>query len=137
MQTAGKLLGGAVIAVMLALGFSGAAGAKSLADSRAVNAGLIAVGVAIDISDNCPDISARTIKGYAYLVSLKRQARSEGFSDEEIDAYIDDKAQKERLIGKAKDYMRSKGVDGTKASFCKLGREEIAQGSRIGSLLRD
>lgn len=136
MKHAGKFLGGAIISVMLALGVSGAAAAKSLSQSRVVNDGLVAVGVAIEISDNCPDISARTIKGYLFLQSLKRQARSEGFSDAEIDAYVDDKEQKARLIEIAKKYMKSKGVDGTQASYCKLGREEIAKDGTIGSLLR-
>ncbi|QDC09412.1 hypothetical protein FHY55_09205 [Oceanicola sp. D3] len=136
MRHAGKLLGGAVIAVMVALGFSGAAAAKSLADSKAVNGGLISVGIALEISEKCPDISARTLRGYSFLNSLKKQARAEGFSDDEIDAYVDDKAQKERLVGKARDYMRSKGVDGSTASYCKLGREEIAAKTQAGNLMR-
>ncbi|MCO6382475.1 DUF5333 domain-containing protein [Oceanicola sp. 502str15] len=136
MTHAGKMLGGAVIAVMLAMGFSGAAAAKSLADSKAVNSGLISVGIALEIAEKCPDISTRTIKGYGFLNALKRQARSEGFSDDEIDAYVDDKAQKERLIGKARAYMRSKGADGSAASYCKLGREEIAAGTQAGGLMR-
>lgn len=136
MTHAGKMLGGAVIAVILALGFSGAAAAKSLADSRAVNSGLISVGIALEIAEKCPDISTRTIKGYAFLNSLKNQARSEGFSDDEIDAYVDDKAQKARLIDKAKAYMASKGVDGSTASYCKLGREEIAANTTAGGLMR-
>ncbi|MBS8226530.1 DUF5333 domain-containing protein [Vannielia litorea] len=136
MKHAGKVLTGAVLAVMVALGFSGAAAAKSLADSKAVNGGLISVGIALEISEKCPDISARTIRGYTFLNALKKQARSEGFSDAEIDAYVDDKAQKARLIKQAKAYMASKGVDGSTESYCKLGRDEIAANTQAGNLMR-
>ncbi|MBY6047602.1 DUF5333 domain-containing protein [Vannielia litorea] len=136
MTNAGRALAGAVIAVILALGFSGAASAKSLADSKAVNSGLISVGIALEISEKCPDISARTIRGYSFLNSLKKQARAEGFSDAEIDAYVDDKAQKARLIKKARAYMASKGANGSTESYCKVGRAEIAAGTQAGNLMR-
>ncbi|WP_074257603.1 DUF5333 domain-containing protein [Vannielia litorea] len=136
MTHAGKMLAGAVVTVMLALGFSGAAAAKSLADSRAVTGGLISVGIALEVAEKCPEISTRTIKGYSFLNSLKSQARKEGFSDAEIEAYVDDKAEKEKLIAKARAYMKSKGVDGSTASYCKLGREEIAANTQAGALMR-
>ncbi|MDF1871360.1 DUF5333 domain-containing protein [Vannielia sp.] len=137
MTFAKKTMAAAVLAVIAALGFTGVATAKSLADSKSVNAGLVAIGVADEIRRNCPDINARMVKAYTYLNSLERQAKAEGFSQSEIDAYVDDKAQKARLIEVAKKYMASKGVDGSAESYCKLGHQEIAGGTKVGALLRE
>lgn len=112
-----------------------AAAAGSLYDNKAINNGLISVGIAIEISDKCSSIDPRTVRGLGYLSSLKRQARAQGFSDAQINAYIDDKAQKKKLEGQARAWLAKRGASGNEG-HCKVGREEIAKNSQIGALLR-
>ncbi|SEO26434.1 hypothetical protein SAMN04490248_10376 [Salinihabitans flavidus] len=99
--------------------------------------GLIAVGVADEIRKNCPTISARLFRALRYLHGLENHAKKLGYSQDEIDAYVDDKAEEKRLRAIGADYMRARGVvEDDAKSYCALGRAEIEKSSQIGALLR-
>ena len=108
-----------------------------LREVEEVRDGLITAGIAIEIDDNCDDISVRLIRGLSYLEGLKRTARDLGYSEAEIDAYVDDKAEKSRLEGMARDWLAERGaVAGDESSYCAIGSAEMAIGSQVGRLLR-
>jgi hypothetical protein len=115
-----------------------ASGLPPLARNTAITDGLIAVGMAIEISEQCPEISARTLKGLLYLNALKHDARAAGYSGEQIDAFIDDNAEKAKLETRARAILAERGaVPGDPDSYCTVGRAEVAADSATGRLLRD
>ncbi|WP_458790200.1 DUF5333 domain-containing protein [Yoonia sp. MH D7] len=125
----------------IALGVIGAAGASSakpaLKDVEYVREGIIATGMAIEISKKCNSISPRYFRGVGYLNTLKDHASRLGYSDSEIDAYTNDKAEEDRLTGVARARLVDLGaVTGNEATYCAVGRAEIAKNSAIGRLLR-
>lgn len=108
----------------------------ALRDVVEIREGLIVVGSAYEISEKCGTISARTFRGLAYLNSLRNRALALGFTPAQIDAYTDDKAEQDRLEGIARARLAEKGVvAGQEASYCAVGRAEMAAGTAIGRLL--
>ncbi|WP_281983128.1 DUF5333 domain-containing protein [Thalassorhabdomicrobium marinisediminis] len=123
-------------AAALALTLSGAASANP-ANVERVTEGLIAAGMAIELGDKCDGVSVRLIRGYSFLNSLKSHLESLGYSDDEIDAYIDNKAEKERLIEIAYGRLAALGVDASNpSSYCAVAQDQMAQGTQVGRLLR-
>ncbi|WP_123643386.1 DUF5333 family protein [Histidinibacterium lentulum] len=103
----------------------------------AIREGLIAVGIAVEISDRCDRIEARRLKGIAYLNALRGEARRLGYSEAEIEAFLDDDAAADRLEAEARARLAAMGaVRGDDASHCRVGAAEIAAGSVIGQFLR-
>ena len=108
-----------------------------LKDVASVRDGIIAVGMAYEIGDKCGSIEARYLRGLSYLNELKANAASLGYSDAEIDAYIDDDAEKDRLEAVARQQLADLGaVPGDEASYCAVGAAQIAAGTQVGQLLR-
>lgn len=102
-----------------------------------VTEGLIAVGIAYEISRVCPQIDARTLRGVRYLWQLRDTARQLGYSDAQIDAFIDNRSEKTRLEGIARSRLRRAGVaSGDVEAHCRFGRAQIAQDNAIGRLLK-
>lgn len=126
-----------LLMIILALS-TGIANAKPpLRDVQEIDGPLFEVALANEIRKNCPDISARLVKGYRYLVSLKQRARDLGYTDAEIDAYTDSDTEKARMRRQGDKWLAARGVDqSVAADWCRVGREEITKGSRIGGLLR-
>lgn len=123
-----------LVAILLA----GPAGAQTpLKDVAYVRDGIIHVGMAYEISEKCGDISARLFRGLGFLQSLKNHARGLGYSDAEIDAYVNDAAEKDRLEAIARSELADLGViEGDESSYCAVGRAQIAANTRVGWLLR-
>lgn len=128
-----SLLAGATLVAV-----AGSSAARpALKDVTQITEGLIATGIAYEISEVCDSIDARTLRGINFLWGLKGQARDLGYTNAEIDAYVDDKAEQARLEGIARQRLASKGaVAGKPETYCAVGRAEIASGSQIGALLR-
>lgn len=126
-----------VVAIAIA-GLAGAASAKpALKDVAAVREGIIATGMAYEITQKCSSISPRYFRAIGYLNTLKSHATSLGYTDSEIDAYTDDKTEENRLKGIARSRLADLGaVEGDAASFCTVGQAEIAKNSVIGQLMR-
>lgn len=109
----------------------------ALKDVAEIRDGIIHVGMAYEISEQCDDISARTWRGLTFLQSLKNRASALGYSDAEIDAYVDDRAEKRRLEGVAREQLAMLGaVEGAPMSYCAVGAAQIAAKTRVGWLLR-
>lgn len=102
-----------------------------------VRDGLITAAIAYEIGEVCPSLDVRLLRGIAFLEGLKGEARRLGYSRDEIDDFIEDKAAKARLEAEARALLQSKGaVRGDAGSHCDLGRAEMSAGSQIGRLLR-
>lgn len=108
-----------------------------LKDVAYVRDGIIAVGIAYEIGDKCGSIEARYLRGLGLLNDLKAHAAGLGYTDAEIDAYIDDDAEKDRLEAVARQQLADLGaVAGDEASYCAVGEAQIAAGTQVGQLLR-
>ncbi|MGR3839238.1 MAG: DUF5333 domain-containing protein [Cognatishimia sp.] len=99
--------------------------------------GLLNIGIANEIRETCPDISARMLRATLRLNSIHNEAKSLGYSSEEIDAFRNSEANKAKMRAQGESYMTKNGVvAGDPDSYCALGRAEIAKSSQIGTLLR-
>lgn len=108
-----------------------------LRDVPQIDNGLMAIAIADEIRKTCDGISARLIRAYTRIEGLKSTARSMGYSDDEIDAYVSSTAEKKRMRAKAEAYLASKGVTADNdAQLCAFGEAEITRGTAIGLLLR-
>ncbi|MDT0683682.1 DUF5333 domain-containing protein [Roseicyclus sp. F158] len=113
------------------------ANAQGLRGETDINAGLKATATAVELSDNCPGVNARLLRGINYLRQLEQMAKDRGYSQSEIDAYVDSRKDKKRLEAEARAELSAKGaVEGDRESYCKVARAEMAEGSAIGRLLR-
>ena len=128
-------------AAALLLGFivvAGATAAKpALRDVTRITEGLIDTAIAYEIGDKCDTLDARLVAGVNFLYGLRAYAVELGYTDPEIDAYVEDRAEQQRLESIARSRLRDKGaVDGQWDTYCAVGRQEIAANSQIGRLLR-
>ena len=117
---------------------AGAALAKPhLRDVPEIDGTILAVGIADEIRNNCPSISARMIKAAFIVNGLKGRARDLGYTEAEIDAYRKSDVEKSRLLAKRAAYLAAAGVKSDAPdTYCLLGQAEIEKGSQIGALLR-
>lgn len=130
---------GLISAIALACIISaGAASAQTaLKEVAHVRDGIIDVGMAYELSEHCDSIRARLFRGLGFLQSLKGHASELGFTDEEIDDYVNDRNEKKRLEAIARAKLVTLGVvEGEEASYCAVGRAQIAANTRVGWLLR-
>ncbi|MDF1715524.1 MAG: DUF5333 domain-containing protein [Antarcticimicrobium sp.] len=134
-----SFLSAVLISATLLLGLpAGAAAAKPpLREVPEIADGIFMIVVANEIRRKCDDIGGRLLKGIARIRRLKARANDLGYSDGEIRALLDSKAEKARMIERGRTYMASKGLDyDTPGDLCRLGRLEIENNSAIGALLR-
>lgn len=133
-------LNAAAMVLALAIGFAGSTGRAEaltpLSQEQHINTSLMAAVVGDEIRKNCPTISPRWITVYSKAKALENYARSKGYVEEEVKAFLKDKDEKARVKAMAADYMAANGVvAGDADSYCALGRAEIEKESLIGSLL--
>lgn len=109
-----------------------------LAQDSRVREGLIAVGMALEVSERCEAIAARKLRGLLFLRDLKADARARGYSDAQIDAFVEDEAEKAGLEAEARARLADLGaIDSDGGTYCAAGRALIASGGQAGKLLRD
>jgi hypothetical protein len=125
----------------LILGFAAFAGATtanpSIGEVNFITEGLINTAIAYEIDQKCDSLDGRIVAGVNFLWSLKAHASELGFSDDEIKAYIDNEAEKDRLEAIARARLRDMGaVEGDWETYCAVGRSEMSAGSQIGRLLK-
>ena len=124
--------------VVLALAISGAAHARApLSQNTPINDQLFAAAVGDAIRKACPTISARMGLVMRKARALETYALAQGYSGDEIDAYINSKPDQEKMKRRRDAYLLENGaVVGDRESYCRVGRAEIAAKSPIGVLLR-
>ena len=118
------------IALALCLVAGPVAANPPLAEQTEISEGLIAAAIAYEIGDKCGSLDARLIRGIAFLNGLRSRASQLGYSDAEIDAYMDDRAEKRRLEAVARQRLRDLGgVEGDWATYCTIGNAQMAAGT--------
>ena len=128
------VLGSVVLAMALS---SASLGKVPLREEAYINGALLSAAVGDEIRKNCPTISARYFTFFSERNKLKRYALDRGYSEAEIEAFIDSKVERERMERLRDAYLQANGVvKGDADSYCRLGRQEIAKGSLTGRLLR-
>lgn len=125
----------------LVLGLAALAGTSAarpaLQDDAILTEGLINTAIAYEIGRKCDRLDARILRGINFLYSLKAHAESLGYSTAEIEAYIANDAEKQRLESIARQRLRDLGgVAGEWETYCRVGEGQIAAGTQIGRLLR-
>lgn len=113
------------------------ASANGLRDHQQINDGLLIIAIGDKIQDNCPSIEPRMFKAYSFAKTLERLAKKDGYTDDEIRAFVKDKAEKSRVKGLADTYLAQRGVQqDDPLSYCMAGLNEIEKNSQIGVLLK-
>ena len=108
-----------------------------LIEDSHVTGEFVAAAVGDEIRKNCPTISARVFTVLGRINDLSAYARDRGYTDDEIEAFRKDPANKAELNRRRDAYLAENGVvAGDAESYCRLGRREIEARSRIGTLLR-
>lgn len=126
-----------IAAVALILAGQGATAQVPLKDVAHIREGLIAAGMAIEIDTYCDTVTVRLFRGLSFLNGLKKHASDLGYTDQQIDAYINDSVEKTRLEGIARARLADLGaVVGQNQTYCQVGRGQIAQNTTLGWLLR-
>lgn len=111
---------------------------EPLSSEKHINDSLRAGRIGDVIRKTCPTIDARMFVVWAKIEDLKSYALSKGYSRAEVEAFLKDRKEKNRLKAEAEVWLKEAGaVEGQPDTYCQVGREEIAKKSLIGSLLRD
>src|SRR5690554_530754 len=128
-----------ILTLITTLSIAGAATASGheLANEKDINAGLLTMSIANKIRRECPTISGRLWEARAYANQLKDMAKQRGYTNAQIDSYINDSAEKAKMRERRNAYYKSKGASNhDPASLCRLGLEEIKNGGQIGAFLK-
>lgn len=124
-----------VLCAALSLGAMPAS--ADLSQEAEINQGLMYIAAADKIRRECGSIGGRLFRAQSYANTLKSEAAKRGYSEAEIDDYVNSKANRAAMREKRNAYFKSKGASNLDpASLCVLGSQEMAQGSQIGRLLR-
>lgn len=133
-----RLCRGPVLAALLgAIAFGAPAHAlEPLSQEKYINDRLIAARIADRVRRTCDRIDGRLFYAFGEARKLKSYARNKGYTNAQIDAFLDSKADKKRIYAVAEDYLLRNGAKKSDPqTFCAIGRREIANRSIIGSLL--
>ncbi len=123
--------------VVLGLTMAATTATANPANVERVTEGLIAAGMAVELGDNCNGVSVRMIRGLNFLQGLKSHLKDLGYSNAEIDAFVDSRSEKARLETMARQRLNGLGVrTDDPASYCTVARAQITQGTQVGQLLR-
>ena len=128
-----------VLAVVVALANPVAAqdARPDISENQQLNDTFFAILVADEIRNRCDNVSGRVLKGIGMLFNLVGDAKDQGYTEDEITAYRKSDEAKAVLRTRGEVLMAEKNVNyDDPETFCRWGREEIADKSLIGSLLR-
>ena len=116
---------------------AGVAHAVDLTSDARITGDLTAAAVADKIRNECSSISANMFSALSKANALKKYAKSKGATDKDIKAFLNSKTEKSRINRLRNSYLATNGaVAGNEESYCKIGRDEIAKKSLIGSILK-
>lgn len=125
----------AALAAVMAVG-SPAAALEPLSQEKYINDRLIAARIADRIRRECPGYNARMVYAWNQARALKSYARNKGYSEAQIEAFLDSKEDKRRIYAVAEDYLTRQGASaGDPQSFCRVGQQEFANNSYIATFL--
>ena len=123
---------------LVAMALAGPASAQvPLNENEHITTSLVAAQVGDMIRKGCGTIWARYLVVYEKMGELEAYARAEGYTEDEVRAFLRDKTEKARIRALAEAYLAEAGLDpAAESSYCAVGEQEIASGTLAGSLLR-
>lgn len=105
-------------------------------DTRVHNE-LLAASIAWEIADQCETIKQRRAFGVIRALELQSYARKLGYTNAELEAYVNSKEEQDRFRAIAEPWMVSQGVVlGQSDTYCALGEAQMEKGTLVGRLLR-
>ncbi|WP_159808261.1 DUF5333 domain-containing protein [Litoreibacter roseus] len=126
-----------ILAAALVASTASADARTRLQDDATIDNGLKIVAIGKMLTDKCSAIEPRRIKAFGFALSLQQRAKGLGYSDAEIDAYLDNDTEKKRIKSAARAYLRARGADFKKPeTFCAVGKAEISNETKVGQYLR-
>lgn len=142
MKTSTPLIKGAGALVLFALVASATTSRADqydvLRNDAEIENGVLIVAIGDVIRDNCPNIEDRRARSIPFLLGLVRQAQSHGFSRAEVEAYVDNPAERARVEGLAAQWFAQEGADlADPETICAVARSEISAQTAIGRLIRE
>lgn len=133
MTTCKKTITAAVFGIMLTVTIATA----NPASVERVTEGLIATGMAYELSEKCSNVNSRVFRGLIFLLGLKSFLQDIGYSRSEIDAFVVDRSEKDRLEAIAHKRLASLGVlTNDAATYCAVALKQIEEDTPVGRLLR-
>lgn len=136
MTTLKRVLMPALLTASLAAGAVAAQNRLPLNEEPHINDSLISAAIGELIRRNCSSISPRYLVVFSKIRALESYARDKGYTEEEVEAFLDDKDEQKRVRRAAMSYLREQGVvKGDEASYCAAGRAEIDKGTLTGEML--
>jgi len=109
-----------------------------LHENRTVRYSFYSAGLADIVRNNCPDLVGRTFRGLRYALALRSYALDQGYTMDDVDKLLSNKAEEEKLRQEIVADLAARGATpGNTEAYCRIGREEIAKDSLAGRLLRD
>mgnify|MGYP000273885229 CR=1 FL=1 len=108
-----------------------------LREDPAISEGLVSFAIARHIHNRCDSISARRLRAMGFINSLIGQATDLGYTRDEIEDYVFNEAEQDRVRAIADDRLAARGASPSQwEGYCTVGQEEITANSQIGRLLR-
>jgi hypothetical protein len=111
----------------------------TLRNTPAIYNGLFTAALIKHVVDTCPAVSPPgRLTRVNYFLSLYNRARALGFSRAQIEAFVEDEAERERLRGIVLSHLRRAGVDPeSEAEVCAFARTQISERTALGRQLRE
>ena len=107
-----------------------------LDEEEHINHSLISAGIADQIRKNCSSVYARMLRALIRAKELEQYARDLGYSEPDVRAFLKSPVERQRVQAAIDSFLVENGVvPGQEATYCSLGRAEIAKGSLVGQLL--
>ncbi|MCV2869790.1 DUF5333 domain-containing protein [Defluviimonas sp. WL0002] len=107
-----------------------------LSENQRIVSEFLAAAVGDEIRKNCPTIHARFFRVLRKANELENYALSLGYTEDDIRAFRKNEDNKALLRQMRDDYLSDNGVTPEVAEdYCRLGRQEMANETLIGSLL--
>lgn len=109
----------------------------ALREDAHVHERLLTASKAYLIEKACPTIERRKLYLLGQVMKLQSYARGLGYTNKEISAYVDDKAEQARFRALAEPWIAERGgVKGDAESYCAVGRAEIENNTPVGAMMR-
>ncbi len=101
--------------------------------------GLFTAGLIKHIVDTCPDVQGpNRLARVSYFLGLYNQARRMGFDRAQIEAFVEDEGEQDRLRGLVKAHLSRQGVQpDDQTSVCTYARAQMAERTTLGTRLRE
>lgn len=110
---------------------------QPLHENPTVVSGFYSIGLADEVRRNCDSIQPRLLRAYNYLRALEKFARDAGYTDAQIEEFVDNKAEEKKLRARIRADLAERGASPeSPEGYCTVGLEEIAKDTVAGRLLR-